>query len=468
MLATEFGGMNDVYAMLYEETGDERHRAMAERFTRCVILDSLASGTDALTGLHANTQIPQVVSFARLARLTGDERLSAAARFFWETVVERRTVSICGNSVREHFHAASDFTRMTEDREGPETCNTYNMIKLSTERFEATDDPRYLDYVERSVYNHLLSSQHLEHGGLVYFTSMRPGHYRVYSQPDECFWYCVGTGIESHVKYGATLYAHHDHTLSVLQFAPSALDWAERGVRLSEETAFPRAGQVGLVFGLDAPVDLMLRIRVPTWLTSEPIVSEPFENDGRFLVIHREFHDGDRVDLTLPMGIAIDRLPDGSDWAALRLGLLALRRLLPARSGRRRRPEARTVNSSPSRITASREPDSIAECEGAPTGARRPGRSRRPCSTGTDSETCCVSPTSTQIAAARSPCGSTTRRSRRCGPTPARPRSTQWSTGITSHSDRRGSSIPGPEGGGVPSAERASTATRKSRAGRNQ
>ena len=193
MLATEYGGMNDIFARMAADTGRADFAAMAHRFSHRAILGPLQERRDDLTGLHANTQIPKVVGYARTAAIDGDAELLAAAEYFWHQVVERRSVVIGGNSVREHFHALDDFTAMIDDREGPETCNTYNMLKLTKALAEARLAPEYLDYAERAIYNHQLASQHPD-GGFVYFTPMRPRHYRVYSQPESAFWCCVGTG----------------------------------------------------------------------------------------------------------------------------------------------------------------------------------------------------------------------------------------------------------------------------------
>lgn len=141
ILRTEFGGMNDAFAILAGITGRADHLAEARRFSHLALLDQVAGGRDELDGLHANTQIPKVVGYARLAAATGEEPFAAAADFFWDTVVSRRTVSIGGNSVREHFHPSADFSSMIQDAQGPETYNTYNMLKLARLRFERTGDP---------------------------------------------------------------------------------------------------------------------------------------------------------------------------------------------------------------------------------------------------------------------------------------------------------------------------------------
>lgn len=214
MLRSEHGGMNEVLADVYQLTGERRYLDLARRFSHRAILDPLVLGEDKLTGLHANTQIPKVIGFERIGELTGETRWHAAAETFWTTVRENRTVAIGGNSVKEHFHAEGDFAPMINEVEGPETCNTYNMLRLSEMLFKRDPQVRYIDYIERALYNHILSSQRPQ-GGFVYFTPMRPNHYRVYSQVDQAMWCCVGSGIESQSKYGEFIYAHDGDDLYV-------------------------------------------------------------------------------------------------------------------------------------------------------------------------------------------------------------------------------------------------------------
>lgn len=332
MLDTEIGGMNEAYVDLFELTGDDRHLAMAARFTGLALMEPLSRRSDELTGLHANTRIPQFVGFAALAPHTGSPDVDRAGRFALETVLEHRSVAIGGNSVREHFHAVDDFTSMTEDREGPETCNSYNVIKLARRLASRDDDPRLVDAVERILFNHVLSSQHPEHGGLVYFTSMRPDHYRVYSTPENSFWCCVGTGIESHAKHGESLYAADGRTVSVELFAPSTVRLPELGLVLEQRTDFPTDGHVALSVALAEPQRLRLRIRVPGWCASIPelhLNGRPVEasEDRGHLVLDREWSDGDTVEFRLPMSGRLEPLPDGSDWTAICWGptVLALR-----------------------------------------------------------------------------------------------------------------------------------------------
>ena len=239
MLGAEHGGMNEVLADVFALTSDRRYLALARRFSHRQVLDDLQAHRDTLTGLHANTQIPKAIGSARIAELDGDPAGLDAAKFFWDTVVRRRTVAFGGNSVREHFNPPDDFSSMIESREGPETCNTYNMLRLTEQLFRADPSAEYADYYERALFNHILSTQHPVHGGFVYFTPIRPRHYRVYSQPSQTFWCCVGTGMENHGKYGEFIYAHRGDELFVNLFIASALDWPERGLVVRQETTFP-------------------------------------------------------------------------------------------------------------------------------------------------------------------------------------------------------------------------------------
>ena len=216
---------------------------------------------------------------------------------------------------------------MINEPEGPETCNTYNMLRLTKMLYESSGDAGYLDYYERALYNHVLSSQHPEHGGLVYFTSMRPGHYRVYSQPDEAMWCCVGSGIENHAKYGEMVYARAGRDLFVNLFIPSTLDWAERGARLRLDTPFPDTEDVTVT--VEEAGDFALHLRRPVWtdgmrvaVNGRPLAVE-VGADG-YVRIDRPWEAGDEVTVTLPMHTRLERMPDGSDYYAVLHGPVVL------------------------------------------------------------------------------------------------------------------------------------------------
>ena len=331
MLEAEHGGMNEVLADVYSLTGNAKYLALARRFSHRALLEHLERHEDTLTGLHANTQIPKAIGYARIAELGGDPAGLDAAKFFWRTVVGRRTVAFGGNSVREHFNAADDFSSMIESREGPETCNTYNMLRLTERLFRAEPSAEYADFYERALFNHILSTEHPVHGGFVYFTPIRPRHYRVYSQPSQCFWCCVGTGMENHGKYGQFIYSHAGDELYVNLFIASALHWPDRGLELQQETGFPDEPRTRLILSLQQPRRFTLRLRHPAWAAADGFAirvnGQPWPErsaPASYVAMTREWRNGDRIEIDLPMRTTVERLPDGSDYVALLHGPIVL------------------------------------------------------------------------------------------------------------------------------------------------
>lgn len=330
MLRAEHGGMAEVLADVAEMTGDLRYLALARRFSHQALLKPLAAGEDRLTGLHANTQIPKVIGFARIAQIAGEDEGRRAAEFFWHTVTEKRSVAIGGNSVKEHFHAADDFRPMLDEVEGPETCNSYNMLKLTALlQGEHPGLGAYADFYERTLYNHILASQHPGDGGFVYFTPMRPQHYRVYSQVDQGMWCCVGSGLESQARHGEFIYAHDGDALYVNLFIASTLDWRERGIHVTQSTRFPDEARTRLT--VDGAGEFALKIRYPGWvapgaltlkLNGRPVAVKA--RPGGYVELRRRWAAGDRVDVGLPMRTTLEPMPGLKNYVAVLHGPIVL------------------------------------------------------------------------------------------------------------------------------------------------
>ncbi|MFV5694462.1 beta-L-arabinofuranosidase domain-containing protein [Flavobacterium sp. LB3P122] len=330
MLRSEHGGMNEVFADVAVITDDKKYLVLAQKFSHKVILDPLLKNTDALNGIHANTQIPKVIGFMRVAEVSGDKEWANAANFFWNTVVDNRTISIGGNSVREHFNPSTDFSSMLESREGPETCNSYNMLKLSKHLFLANPSSKYMDYYERTTYNHILSSQHPD-GGFVYFTPIRPRHYRVYSEPQQSFWCCVGSGLENHGKYGELIYAHDKQNLYVNLFIPSTLNWKEKGITLTQNTKFPFEEQSSIRLTLKKPQQFAIKFRYPSWVEEGKMKITVNNKEisltkdlNSYVSIERKWKTGDVIAVLLPMQNKTEQLPDKSAWVSFVHGPIVL------------------------------------------------------------------------------------------------------------------------------------------------
>ena len=329
MLRSEHGGLNEVFADAAYLSGDARYMELAKRFSHRAVLEPLLKKEDRLTGMHANTQIPKVIGYKRIADIEGNRQWDEAAGYFWKTVVDNRSITIGGNSVREHFHPADDFSSMLESEQGPETCNTYNMLRLTKMLYETSADPHYMDFYERALYNHILSTVNPIQGGFVYFTPMRPGHYRVYSQPQTSFWCCVGSGMENHARYGEMIYSHvGNEELIVNLFIPSVLNWGKTVIE--QVNSFPVEEGTTLVINPKKPSEFTVSVRIPEWTEAsamKPVVNGESVDaviDGGLLKIKRTWAKGDRLDIALPMSLRAVQLPDKSENYSFMYGPLVL------------------------------------------------------------------------------------------------------------------------------------------------
>lgn len=327
MLRSEHGGLNETFADVADITGDKKYLQLAHRFSDQQLLQSLMRAEDNLTGKHANTQIPKVVGYKRIADLEGRADWDKAATFFWDVVIAQRSVSIGGNSVREHFNPTNDFTGLLESEQGPESCNTYNMLRLTKMLFQTSASREYVDYYERALYNHILSIFNPVQGGFVYFTPMRSGHYRVYSQPQTCMWCCVGTGIENPARYGEMIYAYQGKDLLVNLFIPSTLTWD--GITVTQENKFPDEPSTNIKLNMKKAKKMAIKIRQPWWCKNMSVkVNNSAINDAKvengYLVIDRTWKDGDALHVELPMHLTAMQTPDGKQQYSFLHGPIVL------------------------------------------------------------------------------------------------------------------------------------------------
>ena len=330
MMRNEQGGMNEVLADAYAVSGDKKYLDAARRFSHLQMLDPLSQGVDNLDNLHANTQVPKAQGFERIGELSGDQKYKDAGRFFWETVTGNRSLAFGGNSRREHFPPVEAYIDFLNDNDGPESCNTYNMLKLTQSLFRMEPKSEYADYYERAVFNHILSTQHPEHGGYVYFTSVRPRHYRVYSAPGEAMWCCVGTGMENHGRYGQFIYTHADDALYVNLFVASELNWRDRGVVVRQETGFPYA-ETSRITIAKGKGEFVLKVRKPSWVADGAFavkvngkkVSAEAGADG-YVSVDRKWKKGDVVDVDFPMHTSVVQLPNEPQYVAFMHGPIVL------------------------------------------------------------------------------------------------------------------------------------------------
>jgi uncharacterized protein len=330
-LETEFGGMNEVLANLSAVTGNPRYLVVAKRFDHHAVMDAAAQGRDTLTGLHANTQIPKFIGAAREFELTGDPFYRNAAQNFWEEVVVHRSYVTGGNSVGERFRTPPDVLGSVLTDQTQETCNTYNMLKLTNHLFQWQTEAQYGDYYERAFLNHILATPNPEQGSPLYYLGMQSGQWKVHFVPYEGFFCCCGTGLENFSKLGEGFYFHNADSLWVNQFFASEVHWKEKGVLVRQETHFPKEGGTRLVIQPKAPVEFSLRVRIPYWaegavvsVNGQPLGAAGKLATSSYATIQRKWKSGDHVDVKLPMGLHLQAVPDDPNLAAILYGPVVL------------------------------------------------------------------------------------------------------------------------------------------------
>lgn len=333
LLDIEHGGMNEVLADAYAMTGEEKYLTAAKRYSHNWLLNGMAAhNSTTLDNHHANTQVPKAIGFERIAELAGAKQnytqFAGAAKYFWQDVAENRTIAIGGNSINEWFPAKDKYGDFTTSIEGVETCNSYNMLKLSEMLFNDTHDSRYTDFFENTMLNHILSAQDPVTGGYVYFTPERPQHYRVYSQVDQAMWCCVGSGMEDHGKYGEFVYSHSegDDTLYVNLFMPTRLEWKSKDITLTQSTNFPYESSTRLK--IEGSGSFKLAVRHPSWTGGFSLKvngqTVTVAENGGYAYIDRQWSDGDEVEVSLPMHITVVPLQNYTDYVAFKYGPVLL------------------------------------------------------------------------------------------------------------------------------------------------
>lgn len=327
MLDCEYGGMNEAFAQAYALTGEKKYLDASYIFYHKKLQDKLAQGIDALQGLHSNTQIPKLIGSALQYQLTGNERDHKIAQFSWETLVHHHSYANGGNSMGEYLSVPDKLS----DRLGTntcETCNTYNMLKLTQYLYEWTNDPQYIDYYERALYNHILASQHPVEGSVCYFLSLGMGSKKGFGSKTNNFSCCMGSGFENHSKYGGAIYSYdaNQEGLYVNLYIPSVLSWNEKGIKLKQETDYPENDKVLLRLEECPKQALSISLRYPGWAKQGVIVrvngsKQKIENTpGSYITLTRTWKKGDRIEIEFPMSLYTVAMPDNADRRAIFYG----------------------------------------------------------------------------------------------------------------------------------------------------
>ncbi len=344
MLNTEFGGMNEIFVDLYADTGDERWLDLSYKFEHKDIIEPLQNGDDNLAGTHGNTQVPKLIGSLDRYIYKGDKRDAKAARYFWDRVAHHHSFATGGHGKDEYFGQPDKLNDFIYGRTA-ETCNVYNMLKLTRTLFSLEPDPQYAEFQERALFNHILGSIDPNDGSTCYMVPVGQGVQREYADMFRSFTCCVGSGMESHALHGDGVYYASDDQLWITLFTPSTADWKAAGVKLAVDTDFPLGEDTTIEVTPDEAKEFTLTLRRPSWagegfrveVNGEAMdqLSEP----GKFVDIKRQWRAGDKVTVKLPKKLHLEPVPDNDRRVAIMWGPLTLAGNLgeqPERRGGRR------------------------------------------------------------------------------------------------------------------------------------
>jgi len=329
MLDTEFGGMNEVLADLYADTGDKRWLALSDRFQHHVIVDPLAQHKDILAGKHGNTQVPKLLGSLARYMASGNQEDGQAATFFWDAVVDHHTYATGGHGKDEYFFAPDKISDNLDGRTA-ESCNVYNMLKMTRLLFALHPDVKYAEFEERALFNHVLASIDPNDGRTCYMVPVGRDVRHEYQDMFENFTCCVGSGMESHALHGDGIYYEAGEKFWINLYTPSTADWTAAGMKLAMETAFPEGETATARLTLRAPRAFTLLLRRPSWagkgftVTVNGKAVSDLGTPGAYVALKRTWKNGDTVALTLPKVLHTEPTPDNARRVALMWGPLAL------------------------------------------------------------------------------------------------------------------------------------------------
>lgn len=329
VLLVEYGGMGEVLCNLYGVTGKREYLNLAKRFDKRWFFDPLAAHRDELKGLHVNTHIPQVIAAARLYELTGDRRYWNIADYFWNEVTSERSYCTGGTSNFETWRTEPGVLSTQLSPHTTEDCCAYNMMKLTRHLFGWSPQAGYMDYYERTLFNHRMGTIDPETGTTAYYLPLGNGYSKIYAKPFDSFWCCNGTAAEEFAKLNDTIYFHDDNAIFINLYVASELNWPEKGIRLTQQTSLPEEQGTTLVISAAKPVDVDLKLRIPYWAKSGSVkvngqTVPAFAQPSSYLILRGPWKNGDRIELHLPMQLHAAPMPDKESLQAVMYGPLVM------------------------------------------------------------------------------------------------------------------------------------------------
>jgi DUF1680 family protein len=330
------------FYLSYALTNETRYLKLAAQYDYSQeFFDLFADDVNAFTpDRHAYSHVNSLTSAAQTYESTGDEKYLHAVENAWKFLTETQMYASGGWGPNEHFItpgqgalAASVQTSMNSF-ETP--CGSYANVNLDRYLLRFNAKSKYGDNMERVLLNGMLSALPMGPGGRTfYYSNYTPGARKGYRA--DLWTCCSGTYAQITADYPLDIYFHDDEGLYVNLFAESKVKWkfGSDDVSLIQKTTYPLSDEAQMTVHLSTPETFALHVRVPAWLKKDATLKlngRPVDVEtrpGKFLVLKREWHDGDVLDVIFPKSLRFEPIdPQTPDRAALMYGPL----LLPALS----------------------------------------------------------------------------------------------------------------------------------------
>ena len=328
MLVTEYGGMNEVLVDLYADTRDPRWLELSYDFEQHAFVDPLQRHEDDLGGKHVNMELPKLIGSAERYVYTQKPRDLLVAGFAYDAAAQHHSFSTGGMGTDEYFGPADHIGDRIDGRTA-ESCNVYNMLKMSRQLFSLAPDAHYADVHERMLFNHAMASFDPDAVRMCYMVPVGQGVTHEYQDMFQSFTCCVGTGMENHALAGDGMYFENGDTLWVNIFAPSTAEWPEAGVQLAMDTDFPTGESARLTMRVNKPKAFTVAVRRPYWVGDGYAVrvngaAVPVGASAKYVEVNRTWRTGDTIEVALPKTLRLERTPDMPQRAAIMWGPLVL------------------------------------------------------------------------------------------------------------------------------------------------
>jgi len=368
ILDVETGGMLEVWAELLHITGKEKYKTLLERYYRSRLFTPLLEGKDPLTNMHANTTIPEILGCARAYEVTGEQKWLDIVKAYWRcAVTERGCLATGGQTSGEVWMPKMKMKARLGDK-NQEHCTVYNMIRLADFLFRHDPDPAYAQYIEYNLYNGIMAQTYYQEyyltgnkhnnpssGLLTYFLPMKAGLRKDWAGETDSFFCCHGTMVQANASLNRGIYYQEKDEIYVCQYFASELNTAINGEelklvqaqdsmsgslmnssntagmqKLNELTAqhenMPGYRKYEFTVHTAKPLTFTLSLRIPEWIMAEAsiyingLLHGKTSDSSSFYRLSRQWKDGDKLVLILPIGIRFIPLPDDDSIGAFRYG----------------------------------------------------------------------------------------------------------------------------------------------------